>query len=189
MEQTINDVEIIQGVQKGDRDSFSKLFYIYYSDLFAFVLRYTGSSEITEDLMQDIFLSIWHHRTTWSPSGKLRPYLYKTARNRTLDYLRSYKVKKEWETEAQYIGLPHSESPADIIHDRESYDEMAEAIEDAIKKLPDSRKMVFLLNREDGLTYQEIAEVLNISVKTVETQMGRSIKTIRQHLLECLPSE
>lgn len=181
------DANIIRNIQNGDRVLFANIFHTHYSGLCAFVLRYTGSFEVSEDIIQDIFLSIWQNRKTWSPATGLKPYLYKAARNSALDYHRHNKVKRKWETESRYLELSHVESPEDNLKDREANKEIASAIEEAIDRLPESRKIIFLLSREDGLTYKEIAEVLNVSVKTVETQMGRSIKTLRQYLVEYLP--
>ncbi|MEX0778744.1 MAG: RNA polymerase sigma-70 factor [Balneolales bacterium] len=183
-----NDAEFICGIQNGDQELFAKLFHTHYSDLCTFALRYTNEFAVSEDIIQGLFLNIWFNRETWSPVAGVKSYLYKAARNKALDYIRHSKVKSDWAKESRYLGNPFAESPVDIIQDQEFSSEVAGAIDNAIKALPEHRKIIFLLSRENGLTYQEISDTLDISVKTVETQMGRSIKILREQLAKYLPA-
>lgn len=183
------DEDLIRQIQNGDKDSFARLFHSYYPDLCNFVLRYTRSPAVSEDLIQDIFLDIWHSRKTLSSEGSIKSYLYKSARNKALNHLKHKRIVNKWEKESQLFEFEVAKSPAAEIHNRESFSEIECAIKKAIEQLPDRRKMIFLLSREEGLTYQEIADVLDISVNTVETQISRSITIIRQFLSESLSED
>lgn len=182
---SLNDSELIQRIQFGDKEAFSQLYQTYFFNLCEFAYRYVKMPSVCEELVQDLFLNIWMMREQWEPEGSIRPYLYKSIKNRAFDYLKHQKVERkylDWRKMEQELD---SRQRTLSLHQEEQ--ELAEAIEDAIAQLPDRRQEIFLLSREDGLTYREIAEVLDISVKTVETQMGRSLKTLRKLLSEYLP--
>lgn len=187
--------ELIQSIQRGDKETFAELYKAYFSGLCNFAHRYIDQPTICEELVQDLFLSIWKRREEWDPQGSVRSYLFKAARNRSLDYLKHMEVQRNY-LEARKIEL---QMERDSLKYQQEYDlavderiskhdtGLAKAIDEAIDQLPERRKIIFLLSREDGLTYQEIADILEISVKTVETQMGRSLKTLRDYLSHYLP--
>lgn len=185
----IEDEVLIRLIQNGNKNSFTYLFRTYYFDLCNFVLRYTRSPADSEDLIQDVFLNIWRNRDSLSCEGSFKAYLYKAVRNKALNYLKHKKIEKEWKEEKEEIENPFVKSPAVYIHERESFIEIEDAITKAVEQLPARRKMIFLLSREEGLTYQEIADVLDISVNTVETQISRSITLIRHILSESLSKD
>lgn len=160
----------IEGVQAGDERSFEQLYRFYYPRLGQFLLRQVRSKSDAEDILHSIFLSLWKNRSGLRPAGTLRAYLYRAARNRAINH--------------QQRDSEHRELPADIPESLElelnrsdslEYREFHEAFRKALAGLPDKRRQIFLMHRKDQLTYREIADVLGISVKTVETQMRRSI--------------
>lgn len=187
-----NDLNLISRIQAGDKEAFAKLYRAYFISLCEFVHKYVDMPAVCEELVQDLFLNIWRKRDKWDPKGTPRSYLYKGARNRALDYLKHLEVERdyleyhkiereeEWESlreESHQMMQPETLTPV-------SDQLLIEAVDHAIGQLPVRRKLIFLMSREDGLTYREIADVLGISVKTVETQMGRSLKTLRSLLSE-----
>lgn len=187
-----SDTELISRVQLGDRDAFAELYKKNFSSLCDFTHRYVRIPAICEELVQDLFLDIWRQRENWNPKGSVRSYLFKAARNRALDFL------KHLEVERRYFRESKIERELSEIEPFDSYElygsgesavdpRVLRAIHNAIEQLPEKRKAVFLLSKDDGLTYREIADVLDISVKTVETQMVRAFKTLRTHLSDFLP--
>ncbi len=176
---------IVQRIQEGDKEAFSDIYLTYYPDLCVFVERLIKSPPICENLVQDLFFKIWLQRTTWNPKGTVRSYLYKAARNRAYDYLKHQKFERsylerykmqqeiEWESRKSETFYPNSHS------EPEANRELIEDVQKAIDKLPDRMKLIFTLSREEGLSYPEIADILSISVKTVETQMGRALRSLR----------
>lgn len=181
----LSDAELIQRIQSGDKEAFSQLYQTYFFNLCEFAYRYVKMPSVCEELVQDLFLNIWMMREQWKPGGSIRPYLYKSIKNGALDYLKHRKVERKYLNWRKMEQELDSKQRTLCLHQEEH--ELAEAIEDAIAQLPGRRQEIFLLSREDGLTYQEIADVLDISIKTVETQMGRSLKTLRKLLSDYLP--
>jgi len=109
-------------------------------------------------------------------------YLYRAAKNLSLNHLKHEKVVREWENEElMKIRLSENDPEEELFQHELSF-----AIQRAIDRLPERCRLTFTLHRQEGLTYTEIASVLNISIKTVETQMGRALKTLRKLLLPYL---
>jgi len=185
--------DLVSRINNGDKKAFEKLYRTYYSDLCDFICRYIDTPAICEELVQDLFLSIWYMRESWNPKGSLRAYLFKGAKNRALDYLKHLKVErgylKDQKINFKNEYLADYTYPSFELHSKveDSEKELAEKIEKAIDRLPDRGKLIFNLSRNDGLTFREIANVLDISVKTVETQMGRNLKKLRYYLSDYLP--
>ncbi|MEX2573627.1 MAG: RNA polymerase sigma-70 factor [Balneolaceae bacterium] len=185
-----SDSELIRRIQSGDKKAFSDLYGDSFSNLCDFVHRYIDTPAICEELVQELFLNIWRRREEWYPKGSVRAYLYKSARNRALDFLKHLEVERRY-IEHQKFERETNRTAGSVdkpLRDEMSYmQELSAAVSEAIDQLPDRRKMIFLMSRDDGLTYREIAEILDISVKTVETQMGRSLETLRQLLSNYMP--
>lgn len=188
-----DDHDLIRRIRGGDKHAFEILYRTYFFDLCDFTHRYIRLPAVCEELVQDLFLNIWRRKEKLDPKGSCRSYLYKSARNRAFDYLKHLEVQREYlkthtlEKQSEWEAIKSDMQPQ--FSDEAIADlELSEAISEAIARLPEQRKMIFLLSREDGLTYREIADVLNISVKTVETQMGRSLATLRKLLSGYLPA-
>lgn len=192
-EKHTSDDELIQRIQSGDKKAFEELYRRWFFDLCEFANRYVRRRAICEEVVQDLYLNIWKNRKEWHPKGTIRSYLYKGIRNNAIDYLKHLKVEREYLSERKLNRLQEYEEQIGgdsmlngVLSEDENKKELAEAIEDAILQLPERRREIFRMSREDGLTYQEIADALDISIKTVETQMGRSLKSLRNLLSDYL---
>jgi RNA polymerase sigma-70 factor, ECF subfamily len=172
------DYELILKIKNDEKDAFEALFRRYYSELCHFIQRYINESEICEDLIQELFLRLWLYRIQWEPKGSVKAYLYRAARNKAFDYLRQKKIEREIEWETYKRDYFHQESQQELAID----EDLLAAVQCAVNKMPKRMKLIFTLSREDGLSYPEIAEVLDLSVKTVETQIGRALKSLRVQL-------
>lgn len=172
------DLAWARAIQDADHAAFEALFRTYAERLSAFASQYVNLPEIAEEIVQDIFLEIWQGREHWCPKRNVRAYLYKMTRNRALNYLKHEEVVASWKQQA---GVKESETlpiPEEDLHQKE----LRQAIQDAIKQLPERRRRIFVLSRRHDMTYREVAETLDISVNTVETQMSRAFSTLRQLL-------
>lgn len=162
--------------------SIEALFRKYFPGLCDFVLTYVESPDVARDLVQDLFLDLWARHE----DGRLPPlspgYLYTAARNRALKHLRHQGIVKRWRD--RMAREPEPLAPA--ADEQLLAGTLAEAIEKAVAQLPEKRRQIFLLSREQELSYAAIAEVLGISIKTVENQMARALKTLREQLLPYL---
>ncbi|MDR8390915.1 RNA polymerase sigma-70 factor [Aliifodinibius sp. S!AR15-10] len=170
--------------EKSDRSAFKKIFLAYYKRLHGFAITYLGSMERAEDVVQSVFLNIWAQRESWDPPGKLRSYLFNAVKNEALNVVRHQKVVDDTEDDVarKFRELKESKLTSDDVE----VEELRRDIEEGLEKLPPRCRQIFVLNRRSGLTYAEIAEVLDISIGTVNTQMGRALKRLRNHLSDYL---
>ncbi len=161
-----------------DDGAFEALFRAYHAPLCAFAYRMVRSRAVAEELVQEVFLYLWQHRETWVAHTSVRTYLFTATRNAALNHLRRERLFTQSETEA--IEL-FSQSPPSTESDL-ALSELERAVERAIERLPERCRLIYTMSREQGLSYAEIAEVLGLSVKTVEAQMGRAFKALRKYL-------
>jgi RNA polymerase sigma-70 factor (ECF subfamily) len=173
----------VERIRTGDAPAFEAMFRAYKNDLGAFLQRFLRSREAAEEVIQDLFLRIWEQRHEWEVAVPLNIYLFRAARNRAISYLRHQRVEtrfRERVSGAADGGVrPPSPSWAD---ERARVSELEDAIERAVNELPERCREVFRLNRYHHLSYVEVAEVMGISVKTVEVQMGRALTALREQL-------
>lgn len=175
----------IENIQKGDERAFEILFKKYYLPLTRFVWRYVNSKAIAEELIQELFTILWEKRDELDMDTKksIRAYLYKSAKNLALNQRKHSKIKDKYASE----WVEQKENPEIYFRDEYREERIRKAIAKAIEELPPRGKMTYKLHRYDGLTYEEIADVMDVSVKTVESQMTRTLKTLRERLSYLLP--
>jgi RNA polymerase sigma-70 factor (ECF subfamily) len=168
---------LFEDIKKGDEKAFERLFHSYYSHLCLFAEHYVRNRAEAEEIVQDTFVSIWEKKDKISITTSVKNYLFRSVKNSSLNYLKHNQIKN------QYAEKLISESSQEDSDDSGFIETgLLLKIEDCINSLPEKRQEVFRLSREEGLKYREIAEKLNISVKTVETHMGLAIKTLREKL-------
>ncbi|MBX6365938.1 MAG: RNA polymerase sigma-70 factor [Gemmatimonadetes bacterium] len=158
--------------------ALEEVFRAYHGRLCAFVRHQVGSMETAEELVQDVFLRVWEGRARLDANGSLRSLLYRSARNAALNHLKHRAVEERWRRAASLDVDPARGTAEDAVREHE----LAAAIDRTIAALPERCRLIFLMSRQQGLGYAEIAEILGLSVKTVETQMGRALKALRAGL-------
>jgi RNA polymerase sigma-70 factor (ECF subfamily) len=174
-----SDAELVRRIRAGDERALEVVFRAHYAGMASFVQRYVRSSDLAEELVQDVFLKLWSKREQLTEIETFRTYLFRAARNTALNYLRRAKLERRWREEQAVVDEPPTSYSAD---EETTEQEVAKAVQAAIQRLPPRCREIFLLSRDGGLTYAEIARSLEISVKTVETQMGRALKSLRSSL-------
>jgi len=170
----------IREIKRGDRKAFKKLFLRFYNPLCQFCWQYTHSRHISEELVQEVFLVIWESRESLDPGQNIKSYLYQSVRNKALNHIKHKNLAEEYNREIEWL----TPTPVTQQHHYEEHSEFVEAARQAIEDLPDRARQIYTLSRKDGLTYREIAIVLDVSVKTVESQMSRALKILRKSLSE-----
>ena len=175
--QSVKESEWVKNIRRGDSDSFESLFNFYCQKLINFSRRYVWDKQSAENIVQDIFLKIWQNRNVLDPSKSIKTYLFAAVKNESLKHLRHADVHKRW---AEFISLSQDRAidPEKTLSENETKKE----IENAISSLPEKCREIFTMSKFDKLKYSEIAGILNISIKTVETQMGRALKKLRERL-------
>lgn len=165
-----------------DKEAFRKLFTDFFAPLCVYAHRFVEDLGISEDLVQDVFFNLWKNRKSLEIRTSTRNFLVTTVKNSCIDYLRRKEV------EARYTAAQSQNS--DSIYDTEDLyiiSELEENINKALVKLPDKIRIVFEMNRFQDLTYAEIAQQKEISVKTVEAYMTKALKHLREELKDYLP--
>lgn len=160
---------------------FEQLFTQWYAPLCRVAFRRVRDKDVAEDLVQEVFVKVWNRRDFLPHDVEAKPYLYRSVLNATLDHLETRKKEILPEPE-EWLGLEaleHADHPI-------LYQEAEAAVREGVESLPPACKDVFMLSRYEEMTYREIAQVLGISVKTVEAQMSKALKALRQHLLPFL---
>jgi len=164
----------VDRIQTGDIHAFEALYRRYWERLYAFAFRYLRSKEDSEEIAQEVFFRIWRGRAHWVPAGAVRNYLYLAVRNSARDRLERAAV-------ARRRRISQREPAAEVQPDLEAADLVA-AVERALTELPTKRAEVCKLRLVAELSYAQIAQRLGISEKTVETQLARGLKFLRERL-------
>lgn len=160
-------------------DDFEKLFKANHKDLCRLAKRIVNDSENAQDIVQDVFVKVWNLRDSLHTTS-LKSYLYSATTNTSLNYLEKNK-KTEKISSLKIESLTASQHP--------NTKELENLVDKAIEKLPPRCKVIFILNRFEGLRYKQIAETLNISQKTVENQMGKALRIMHEELKTYLSLE
>ncbi|MEX2404264.1 MAG: RNA polymerase sigma-70 factor [Balneolales bacterium] len=174
----LSELAWVAKIQEGDNNAFEAMFLTYYGPCVGIVNQFLGSIDLSESLVQDVFARIWEIKEKWSPRGSVKAYLFKASKNKALDCLKHHKIEQRYIEEATLGPIEYSRPPNELLEETD----FIAAVQSAIEELPKRGKLVYKLNRRDGLTYKEIAETLNISQKTVESQMSRVLNILRQQL-------
>ncbi len=172
----LEEGEIVKRIISGDEDAFEVIFKKYYGKLCAYANRFLFSKEDSEEVVQEVFVKFWERSESLNPSSSLAAYLYRSVYNTSLNQIKHEKVKDAYKT---YVLSIMSES-SNSLYDDEEQQERLELVLKAIDELPPRCSQIFKLSRFEGLKYQEIADHLGISLKTVEVQMGKALKTLRE---------
>jgi len=183
--------ELVARIRAGDAAAFTALFEEHYAALCGFVLSYVKDAAVAEELVQDLFCTLWRRHAEWQPAGRVRHYLLAAARHRAVSHLRHRQVVQReasrWTSPPASQGdpeLPGMGRQPPSPHREVVLAEVTEACRRAIHALPERRRLVVILRWEHHMTHAEIARELGISVKTVEVQLGRALKTLRQNLAQ-----
>ena len=174
-----SDGELLRRIRMGDERALEVIFRAHYDTMCAVVRRIVFAPDVAEELVQDVFFKLWSKREQLAEIDALRTYLYRAARNTALNHLRRQKLELAHEEREAAKGEP---STSEATGDSASAVELTEAVQEAIQRLPPRCREIFLMSRDGGLTYGQIASELGISIKTVETQMGRALKSLRLSL-------
>lgn len=166
----------VKKIRKGDERAFEKLFFEYFYDLISFAIQITGSPSRSKDIVQEVYYKIWKRRDRWNVHTSIKAYLFRAVRNEALNFINRKNHRENTREELAFHSSKHSTHYS--FEDTNS-DQLLEQIWEIVSELPDRRKSVFILHRKHGLSYKEIAQVLDISRKTVENHMGHALDDIR----------
>jgi RNA polymerase sigma-70 factor (ECF subfamily) len=158
-----------------DRKAYEMIFKAYYQSVYASALRITKDGNSAKDACQEVFLELWKNRKKLHITSSLKAYLHRGAMNRSLNIIKSRNRHAGQNLETTPEIITKADTPLQITE----YHELKNQIEAGINQLPERCRQVFVLSRYEGKKYREIAELLGISIKTVENQMLKALKTLR----------
>lgn len=180
MEQA-DDQALYVKIKEGDEQAFKALFQTYYASMCHFASQYLKDKDTAEETVQELFVRLWEKRSTLSIETSVNHYLFRSVRNQCLNQLQHQKIKQQYASRVM-------ESPQEVDWQPLYLEvDLMERIEKSIASMPPKRQEIFRLSREQGLKYKEIADKLDISVKTVEAQMGLALKHLRDELKDFNP--
>lgn len=169
---------------QGDEVAFKSLYDYYSPRLFQFAYAIIHSRETAEEIVADVFLQIWRKRVRIGSLDNLNWYLYITTRNISYTYYRKNNRRKTFNFDEAVLSYYQVHAtPEEILIGRE----VLQVINQAINDLPSKCKLIFRLVKEDNLKYREVAELLHLTPKTVENQMGIAVKKIHEAIRKRLP--
>ena len=177
------DRDLLARIRAGDEAAFEALFASHYEGMCAFAYILIRSRDAAEDIVANVFRNLWRRRRDWQPDGPLRTYLLTATRNEALNMLRSLRRQHGLEERlAREEIVPALAAPAAAPDAAVVASEIGSAIERAAESLPPQARAVFELRWVEGLRQREIADRLNLSIKTVEMHMTRALRVIREQL-------
>ena len=170
------DFLFVEKLKKGDYDAYTLLMNDYYKNLCGYANLFTKDPSMSEDIVQNVFVKLWVYRKKIDPNIPIKRYLHKSVYNEFIDQYR--KNKSVISLEEKHLRTINT------IIDDNSFDieKLMTRVNNEIEKLPEKCKKVFILNKKEGLTHDEIAEYLQISKKTVEGHITRAFKILNQKL-------
>lgn len=174
------DSEIIRRIRTGDKKEFETLFRASYASLVRYAQTILKDYDTSEEIVQELFFRLWQDKESLKIESSLKGYLFRSVHNRCLHYIEHRKVVDRHAGEMASIMSEISEPVTEAIY----YSELQVKVSRVLERLPARCGEIFKMSRFEGLKYNEIAEKLSVSLKTVEANMGRALKEFRKALAE-----
>jgi RNA polymerase sigma-70 factor (ECF subfamily) len=162
-----------------DKSEFKRIFDLHFDSIRRFIFYRCGNTETASDIAQDVFMCIWDKREQITHTGHLKNLLFKIANDKVITDYRKQQSKMEFE---KYIVSENEQAYS--MEEQLHYKELKKRYAQVLASMPEKQRITFLLNRNEGLTYADIASRLNISTKAVEKRMNTALKILRTHLKE-----
>lgn len=169
--------KLIDLLKEGDRSAFRAIFDLYQKRLYAFIFSITKSHYSAEELLQEVFIKLWQEKENINTSLSFNAFVYTIARNLTYNHLRKAANQENLKQE-----LWRNISHLNDVENQLIFSEYEDILEDILKSIPQKKRSIFILSRQEGKTNQEIADLLGISQKTVKNNLWETLKTIKSQL-------
>jgi RNA polymerase sigma-70 factor (family 1) len=176
----MNEKDLFLLISKGDERAFHQLFHLYNKQLLPFIYKLVQSDAAAEEIVQEVFIKIWNNRQKLSEINVPKAWIIRIVSNEAYNYLRKQATEGRLLKNIKERSQEHTLTPEDAMSERE----LSTIIQSGISQLPPQMKMVYLLNKEDGLSIAEIAEKLGISPNTVKNHLVSALKKLRIYIIE-----
>ena len=177
------DEQIALRLSKRDEAAFEQVFKTHYKNLHAYAFTMLKDEDEAEEMVQQVFFKLWERSEHLSFSGSIAAYLYRAVHNESLNFIKHQKVKAGHQMHVAYS----MKNKSDQAQSKMIRKELENKFREALNELPEQCRTVFQLSRFEDMKYKEIANKLDISVKTVENHMGKALKLLRTKLVDFLP--
>jgi len=177
MNNLFTDEQLVDLLQQGNEKAFGEIYNRYWYKLFGVAYHQTGTKEEAEELVHDVFESLWNKREQ-NNIRHLSSYLVVSVKNLTINYIKSQITQRKYQEYLIFHEIQQSNSTDEIVR----FDDLATAVEKAMKKLPEKTSEVFKMSRFENRSVKDIARQLNISEKGVEYHITQSLKVLKEHL-------
>lgn len=175
----MDDQQVLKSIKEQDKRVFELFYKKYYKQLFAVAYRYVGQMEVAEEIVHDLFITIWNKADQLDIQYSIKSYLFKAIVNSSLNYIK--KEKMQTEKRLAYLSVQENEVSLDE-ETKETDEKMLKSLEEALELLPAKCKQVMYLSRFGKLKQQEIATQMEISLKTVKNHLTYGFQKLRDHL-------
>jgi RNA polymerase sigma-70 factor (ECF subfamily) len=172
------DQQLLDLIRTDDRSAFTELYNRYWDKTYAVALHRLEDEHEAEEVVQEVFLSIWQRRATLQLTHTVATYLAVAVKYKVINHLAKQHRRQLQHDELTITSPVVADSTADWLHEKE----LRQLLEKTISQLPEKCRIVFLLSRDENKTYAEIAAELNISQKTVEAHMSKALRELRETL-------
>lgn len=176
-----NETDIVKALQAGDEKVFERYFKDNYQRLCRYAFTFMKDKDEAEEIAQNVFVTMWEKRTSLAIETSIDSYLFRAVRNASLNKIKHQKVRQDYS--AEQVASSNSVEPSTHLTLK---NELQKQINEAIESLPEQCRIIFKLSRFEELKYAEIAEHMNLSIKTVENQMGKALRIMREKLKDYL---
>jgi RNA polymerase sigma-70 factor (ECF subfamily) len=178
----MNDSGLIERLKNRDEAAFEEVFKENFKSLHSYAIALLKDETVAEEMVQNVFFKLWERQEQITISGSIRAYLYRAVHNESLNHLKHMKIRRDHQLYVSHRGEERVDGGAKKVQLKE----LQEELHQALNELPEQCRTVFQLSRFEELRYREIADKLQISVKTVESHMGKALKLLRARLSEFL---
>jgi len=170
-----SEQQVLQRIQQGDESAFGSLYSHYRDPALRFCISIVKDKEEAENILHDVFVKLWHRRTSINPDLNFSSYLFTSIKNKVFDYLKEVKKNESMKQNLwEQMQALQEEDAEEVTQEKHA------KVVQAIENLSASRKMIVKMNIEEGMSYAEIAEQLNISKNTVKNQLVKAKQIIRK---------
>lgn len=177
----------IAALRKGEKKAYEAVYNEFFGVLYHLCLHYLHDEKVSEELVQDTFMKLWEIRETLNDQVNLRNFLYTITKNNCLNHLRNQKISLKHQENMKYLEMQFNYEALEKLGNYLQFEELRSKIDDAISKLPTEVIETFRLSRFEELTYREIADRQDISIKTVEARISKALRILRVELKDYLP--
>jgi RNA polymerase sigma-70 factor (family 1) len=174
----IPETVLVQRLREADEAAFRRVYEMYKSKLYWYCLKFVKSSEIVEEIVQDVFVKLWEHKEFLQPDTSLGAFLYTLAKHRVLNHIKKEALHTSYIKEKIFT----TNTSGNPTESEVEYADYMEAANIAITRLPAQRQLIFKMSRQEEMSNQEIAVALGISKNTVKVQLVKALKTLRTSL-------